>query len=252
MAESNTIYVPEYAIKTASVIASHYKPSENALTIRENIALDIDRLVYLSASFDDLLDNLKEHGYEVKLGKYISVKHPNAERFVRLKTIGEEYLPKNLALRIDRRNAFTDEVTEKMRTANPVEIKFHKTILNLTTVIKQFRLEPRKSVKERYYTFSNDSSINYLVEQLRTIGEFGLTSREGLYEKARELQHNIHEIRSQGCNPAPEEEKLRRVNELIKAYETIVEGNYIDNLIKAQTERKQSETKQQHTQKHRR
>lgn len=38
-----------------------------------------------------------------------------------------------------------------------------------------------------------------------------------------------------------EQLKLKRVSELIVAYESIVEGNYIDNLIKAQTERKQAE-----------
>lgn len=247
VAESNTLYIPDYALKTAQEISRHYKPSEKAPSIREQIALDVDRLVYLSESFEDLLDKLKERGYEVKHGKYISVKHPNAERFVRLKTLGEEYLPKNLALRITGQNAYTDKVTEKLQTANSIEKRFYTTTLNLTTVIKQFRLEPKKSVKGRYYTFSNDFNINYLVKQLNTIGGFGLTSRDEIYEKARELQYNIHEIRSQGCNPLPEEEKLKRVNELIKAYEAIVEGNYIDNLIKAQNEKKQ-----QHTQKHKR
>ena len=245
VAESNTLYIPDYALKTAQEISRHYKPSDNALPIREQIALDIDRLVYTSTSFDELLDKLKERGYEIKQDKYISVKHPNAERFIRLKTLGEEYLPKNLAIRIAERNRFTDKVTEKSQTANAIEKRFCFTTINLTTAIKQFQLEPKKSNKGRYYCFSNDCHINYLAEQLITISEFGLTSREDIYAKARELQHNIHEIRSQGSNPAPEEAKLQRINELIKAYEVIVEGNYIDNLIKAQNERKQ-----EHTQKH--
>ncbi len=111
ISESNTVYIPDYALKTAREIIKHYKPSENALPIREQIALDIDRLVYLSTSFEDLLNKLKERNYKVKLGKYISVKHPNAERFVRLKTFGEEYLPKKLAIRIAERNRFTDKET---------------------------------------------------------------------------------------------------------------------------------------------
>lgn len=250
VAESNTLYIPDYALKTAQEISRHYKPSENALTIREQIALDIDRLVYSSISVEDLLGKLQERGYEIKKGKYVSVKHPNAERFVRLKTLGEEYFPKNLAIRIAKRNRFTDKVTEKSQTANVIEKRFHITILNITTAVKQFRFEPKKSNKGRYYCFSNDYHINYLVEQLITIGEFGLTSREDIYAKAAELQRKIHEIRKEGCNPVPEEEKLKRVNELIKAYEAIVEGNYIDNLIKAQTDKVQSEKKQQHTQKH--
>ena len=77
-----------------------------------------------------------------------------------------------------------------------------------------------------------------LVKQLQTIGEFGLTSRESICAKAQELQHTIHELRSHGDNADIQQNGLKRVKELIRACEDIVEGNYIDNLI-----RKQKETK---------
>ena len=41
-------------------------------------------------------------------------------------------------------------------------------------------------------------------------------------------------MRSNGENSEPEEMALKRINELIKSYEEIVGGNYIDNLIRAQ------------------
>ena len=47
-------------------------------------------------------------------------------------------------------------------------------------------------------------------------------------------------MRSDGDNPEEQENALKRINTLIKAYEEIVEGNYIDNLIKAQQEEKQA------------
>lgn len=234
VAESNTLYIPDYALETARAISRHYKPSKNAPSIREHIKLDIDRLVYSSNSFEDLLNRLKERGYEIKRGKYISVKAPSAERFVRLKTLGEEYLPKNLERRITESGRFVECVREKAQNANPVEKRFHSVILNVTTAVAQFQLEPKKSDKRRYYCFQNDERINYLSEQLLTIGEFGITSRNDIYAKAQELQHTIHVMRSNGENSEPEETNLKRINELIKAYEEIVEGNYIDNLIKAQ------------------
>ena len=240
VAESNTLYIPDYALKTAQAIASHYKPDEKAPTIREMIKLDIDRLVYKTETVDDLLYRLQERGYEVKEGKYISVKHPNAERFVRLKNLGDEYLPKNLEIRIAEKDMFTDCVRDKVKSATTLEKRFHITILNITTAVKQFRLEPKKSDKRRYYFFQNDARINYLSEQLVTIGEFGLTSRDSIYAKAQELQRTIHKMRSEGDNPEEQENALKRINTLIKAYEEIVEGNYIDNLIKAQQEEKQA------------
>lgn len=252
VAESNTLYVPDYALKTAQAIASHYKPDEKAPTIREMIRLDIDRLVYRTETLDDLLYRLQERGYEVKYGKYISVKHPSAERFVRLKNLGDEYLPKNLEQRIAEKDMFTDRVRYEMQTANPVEKRFHITILNITTAVKQFRLDPKKTDMRRYYFFQNDARINYLSQQLLTIGEFGITSRDDIYAKAQELQRSVHIMRSRGDYPTEQETALKRINELIEAYEEIVEGNYIDNLIRAQKSREAAAQRMEKSPKHKR
>lgn len=208
--------------------------------------------MYSANSFEDLLARLKERGYEIKRGKYISVKAPSAERFLRLKTLGEEYLLKTLERRIAESGRFTDCVHEKAQNANPVEKRFHSVILNVTTAVTQFRLEPKKSHKRRYYRFQNDERINYLSQQLLTIGEFGITSRDNIYAKAQELQKTIQKMRSNGENSEPEETNLKRINELIKAYEEIVEGNYIDNLIKAQKSREAAAQRTEKSPKHKR
>lgn len=252
VAESNTLYIPDYALETARAISRHYKPSENVTLIREQIKLDIDHLVYKTETLDDLLFRLQEREYEVKYGKYISVKHPNAERFVRLKTLGEEYLPKNLEQRIAESGRFVDCVREKALTANPVEKRFHSVILNVTTAVMQFLLEPKKSNARRHYCFQNDERINYLSQQLLTIGEFGITSRDDIYAKAQELQRTIHQMRSNGENSEPEETNLKRINELIKSYEEIVEGNFIDNLIRAQKSREAAAQRMEKSPKHKR
>ena len=252
VAESNTLYIPDYALETARAISRHYKPSENVTSIREQIKLNIDRLVYSSASVEDLLARLKERGYEIKRGKYISVKAPFAERFVRLKTLGEEYLPKNLERRIAESGRFVDCVRDKAQIANPVEKRFHVTILSVTTAVTQFQLEPKKSNAHRHYCFQNDAQINYLSQQLLTIREFGITSRDDIYAKAQELQRTIHQMRSNGENSEPKEMALKRINELIKAYEEIAEGNYIDNLIKAQKSREAAAQRIEKSPKHKR
>ncbi len=230
ISESNTIYIPDYALKTARGILQHYMPSENSLSIREQISLDIDRLVYSSMSFENLLDNLKKRGYEIKQGKYVSVKHPSAERFVRLKTLGEAYVPKNLEKRIVDRDKFPNAVREKFRTANPIEKKFHVTVMDMVIEVKHFTLVPHKLDPKKIYAFQNDADINYLSEQLCTIRDFGFVSREQMYDKAAELQEYINN--NPKCDI--EQQQLKRISELIKVYEAIVEGNYIDNLIKAQ------------------
>ena len=54
------LYIPDDAVKTANVIATHYQ-SANIGTIRDKITLDIDRLIYSSISVENLLNRLKEH-----------------------------------------------------------------------------------------------------------------------------------------------------------------------------------------------
>ena len=60
--------------------------------VRSEIAFDIDRLILSSENFDELLEKLKEIGYEIKDGKYLAVKSPRAQRFVRLRSLGDVYL----------------------------------------------------------------------------------------------------------------------------------------------------------------
>ena len=240
--ENNTLHIPDYAQKTAAAIASSFRPTR-VEGIRNNIRLDIDRLVYCSVSLEDLFDKLRGRGYEIKQGKYIAVKPQNAERFVRLKTLGNAYIPKNLEQRIADRDKFPNAVCEKYRSANTTEKSILVTILNMMGEVKQFRLAPRKYNTEKIYTFQNDGNINYLSEQLLTLRDFKLGSREEIYAKAEELQAAVQNKRQQGETQPSEQEQLRRVNELIKVYEKIVEGNYIDNLIRAQKEQEQKHIK---------
>ena len=222
--ESNAVYIPDYALNTTMMITKAYKP-QKCDNIRERIKLDIDRLVLCSADLEDLFGKLKERGYQVKDGKYIAVKPPFGERFVRLKSLDAAYLTKNLEQRISERDKFPTAVREQFATANALEKPFHVTIIEMMTAVKEFRITPRKTNPKLIYAFKNDANINYLSEQLCTIGEFNLSSSEQMYAKTEELK------------AANDTAGLKRVTELIKAYESIVEGNYIDSLIKAQQEK---------------
>ena len=245
--ENNTLHIPDYAQKTAAAIAESFRPAKVG-GVRDNIRLDIDRLVYCSVSLDDMFNKLKERGYEIKQGKYIAVKSPNAERFVRLKTLGNAYIPKNLEQRIADRDEFPNAVRAKYRSANTIEKSMLVTIMNMMIEVKQFRLTPRKYNTEKIYTFQNDANINYLTEQLVALRDFKLGSREEIYSKAEELQAAVWNKKQQGEVISYEQEQLRRVNELIKVYEKIVEGNYIDNLIRAEKERTEALTRpEEHT-----
>lgn len=218
-----TLHVPEYAKRTAEAILENYQPTK--LSIRDRVRLDIDRLVYIASDFDNLIYKLLVCGYDVKHGKNFAVKPPYGDRFIRLKSLGNPYLTYMLDQRIlDSRN-FTNSIQRKLKTADCVKNELCTTIINITTAVKQFRLVPKKVNPNYIYTFENDVNIDRISRQLATLDEFGLTSREQIYAKADELKAD---------NTAEGTEKLRRIKELIKVYEDIVDGNYIDNLVKSQ------------------
>ena len=60
----------------------------------------IDRLLPVCADLEDLLHRLREEGYEIRRGKYISCRASSQERFTRLKTLGVDYTEEALAARI--------------------------------------------------------------------------------------------------------------------------------------------------------
>ncbi len=222
--ENTTLYVPEYAREQAFALAKSFN-KENPLGIRERVKLDVDLLVYHSHDVNELFELLKRRGYEVKSGKYIAIKPPFGERFVRLKTLGDAYLPKNLVIRIADRNKFTDAVKAKFESANSFEKQFHITVMNMVIAIKSFRLPPKKLDNSKIYALKNDANIERLVQQLVTISEFHFTSREDMCAKAEELQ-------AAGTDEAMRQ--LKRVREVIQTYDKIVGSDYISELIKAQ------------------
>lgn len=64
------------------------------------IRRDVDACIARSFLFEHFLTNLKKQGYEVKTGKYIAVRPPGKQRFVRLKTLGDNYTEEAIRERI--------------------------------------------------------------------------------------------------------------------------------------------------------
>ncbi len=102
-------------------------------------------------------------------------------------------MPNNIEKRIANRDKFPNVVREKSKTANEIEQKFYITISHTIIEIKTLRYKPRKANPKKPYTFSNDKDIDFLSEQLLTIRELDLNSREKIYSKADEISKNIAE-----------------------------------------------------------
>lgn len=85
---------------------------------KQQIRNKIDLLIPTVRNIDELLAELERRGYTIKRGKYISLKAPEQQRFVRTKTLGEAYTEENIIKRISKAAQINSE-------------KFHDSYYNL-------------------------------------------------------------------------------------------------------------------------
>ncbi len=102
---------------------------------------------------------------------------------------------------------------------------------------------PVKWNKQQPYDFMNDLTIGRLLYCLNTLSELEIKSREQLYDIAADLREKAEN----SGDDIDLKTQLSQIENVIRTYEEIVEGNYIDNLIKAERERKEAEQKKENS-----
>jgi len=103
--------------------AKHYAEwkSENQghRTWRSAILEDVDQAVMVSMSFQAFIRSMKEKGYEVvKGGKYMKVRPQGKERFVRLRSFGDDYTEEAIKQRILRQR-----MPGRLQKPKPLSVK---------------------------------------------------------------------------------------------------------------------------------
>ena len=86
---------------------------KNGTSWKQQIRDRLDELVSTAANLDELLKMLEQSGYEIKQGKYISIRAPEQERFVRTKTLGDDYTEENLVRRISENSVIRVSASTK-------------------------------------------------------------------------------------------------------------------------------------------
>ena len=179
--------------KGQTLAYNEWEHKKHGTSWKERIRKDIDELIAHVRNLDELLYELEMQGYEVKKGKYISLRAPGQQRAVRTKTLGEDYSADSLASRILWRDVRTGAV---LSDTEPSELR--ETYL---AIIGEVRIlaESRKKVQRQKnsavpYSPENDLDVHRLSAQLtiisrdhiRSIGELEgkIESAKASYEQA--------------------------------------------------------------------
>lgn len=189
--------------KGRSMQYNEWQHKQNGTSWKQQIRDEIDRLIPTVKSLDELLATLEEGGYEVKRGKYISIRAPGKERFVRTKTLGEEYTEDSLNIRINYRDIGSD-IQPAQDNDSKLWAAYASIIGDVRILAEQHRKVPRKRIPTTEYSADNDLDVYRLSAQMSVMNkedirslrelEGRISEQKKLYEKYRaEINSHIEE-----------------------------------------------------------
>ncbi len=181
-------------------IEKNYTPKKE--NFREKLKADIDRLVLQSENLEELLEKLRQLNYEVKNGKYISVRPSESGNFIRLKSLGELYSQDALINRIAERQNYESEIRTQEKEA---ESRCADTVILRTTrmyfqAFTLYNFSMKKVNNAKPFTWKNDAVLNELGHINRKINE-GATIKSfrnecsDVNEKIRDIESKIETAR---------------------------------------------------------
>ena len=204
---------------------------KNSNSWKQQIRDEIDKLIPNVNSLDELLQSLEERGYEVKRGKYISIKAPGQERFVRTKTLGEEYTEECLNDRILYRDLGTGD-TPTQDGESPLRAAYAAIIGDVRVLAVQRKKVPRKRIVTAEYSVENDLDVYKLSAQLSVINKERITSIGDLESRITKLHADYERQRQEVNSFIEEHNRLVSLWEQVKDYYALSDKDELSEVEK--------------------
>lgn len=150
---------------------SYQAPSTS---IRGRMREDVDQCIMRSWSFEEFLEYLQKEKYEIRQGKYLAVRPPFGENFIRLKSLGESYSENALKSRIQINIRFEQHLTEKIAEAkqrNNLNIVTQQTALQYVNAVRIGTLRMKRKDSSKPLSWKNDPELDALLLLNRKIHE---------------------------------------------------------------------------------
>ena len=206
--------------KGRSMQYNEWQHRKNGTSWKQQIRDEIDRLIPTVNSLDELLAILEEGGYEIKRGKYISIRAPGKERFVRTKTLGEEYTEDSLNIRINYRDIGSD-IQPAQDNDSKLWAAYASVIGDVRILAEQHRKVPRKQNITMPYSADNDLDVYRLSAQLSVMNKEDIRSIGELEGKANEQKKMYEKYIAEINSHIEEYNKMVSLLEQAQTYYTL-------------------------------
>ncbi len=173
-------------------------------------------------NLDELLYELELRGYEIRKGKYISIKAPGQKRFIRTKTLGEDYTAESLASRIFWRDvgaeaALSDYEPSQLRDA------YQLVIGDVMQLAADERKVQRRRDNQLPYSPQNDMDVYKLSAQLTIINRDRIHSIGELEGKIEALKAEYENARQQVNTLTLQHEQLTTLLQQAETYFALID-----------------------------
>jgi len=170
-------------------------------TIREQIRRDVDSIMNGGAvSFEEILQGLKDNGYEIKSGKHLSVKGKDQKRFIRMDSLGRGYSEVDLKENYKGITKNGKKKTEKSR--------------NDFAFLIDIQAKLRQGKGKGYENWAKVFNIKQTAQVLLFLQNAGISSYEELKQKA---EHAAEEFNQHSTDIKTKEQQLTELQELKNA-----------------------------------
>lgn len=194
----NQILEGEFANKNDYRNTGQFKQSvEYKDTHLDELRKDIERLLPYTVSYEDLLQQLRNVGYEIKektkngeWRKYVSFKAPTWDKFVRDKSLGEEYERENLKKTIEKQKS---KIVNYQENKMDDDIKRSDIYVYGRIVIEDIDDNYRYKKKKNTYEKVNRNEIEkYIIADVKRLNKE--MNRVKYKATFKPLEHHVQEL----------------------------------------------------------
>ena len=203
--------------QSRNIAYNEWEHKQKVTSWKQQIRLAIDSLIGSVKNLDELLYELELRGYEIRKGKYISIKAPGQKRSVRTKTLGEDYTAESLASRILWRDvgagvALSDYEPSQLRDA------YQLVIGDVMQLAADGRKVQRRLDHQLPYSPQNDMDVYKLSAQLTIVNRDHIHSIGELEGKIEALKAEYENARQQVNTLTSQHERLTTLLQQAETY----------------------------------
>jgi len=204
--------IPDRNVQSKNIAYNEWENKRRGTSWKEKIRIDIDRLIGKVKNIDELLYELELQGYEIKRGKYISIRAEGQQRFVRTKTLGDDYTVDSLISRILWRDVGTGISLDDDASA-PIREDYKRAIDNVTELARTGKKVQRRRDTSAPYSPNNDLDVYKLSAQLSIINRDNIHSIGELEGKIQRFKSEYEKARRELNALIVKQEKLEGLTE---------------------------------------